>query len=64
VTTCGLWLARRRLVAVLVSAGQARRTIRAAMTDDARYGMLEYLAVVETEIVTTEALARVATGLR
>ncbi len=58
-TTCGLWLARRRLVAVLVSADHARRTIRAAMTDDARYGLLEYLAVVDPEIVTTEAVARV-----
>jgi hypothetical protein len=58
-TTCGLRLARRRIVAVLVSAGQARRTIRAAMTDDARYGLLEYLAAAESEIVTTEALARV-----
>jgi hypothetical protein len=59
VTTCGLWLARRRLVAVLVAAGQARRAIRAAMTDDARYVILEYLVAAETEIVTTEALARV-----
>jgi hypothetical protein len=59
VTTCGLWLARRSLVDVLVSAGQARRTIRAAMTDDARFGLLEYMAAAETEIVTTEALARV-----
>ena len=57
---CGLWLARRRLVAVLVGDGGApRRTIRAALTDDARYGLLEYLAHAGAEIVATEALARV-----
>ncbi len=60
-TSCGLWLARRRLVAVLVSAIQARRTIRSAMTGDARYGLLEYLAAADAEIVTTDALARVET---
>ena len=43
--TCGLWLAQRRLVAaVLGPAGDARRVIRAALTEDARFGLVEYLA--------------------
>jgi hypothetical protein len=59
VTSCGLWLARRRLVAVLVGdGGEARRTIRAALTGDARFGLIEYLAQAGCEIVATEALAR------
>jgi hypothetical protein len=58
--TCGLWPARRRLVAaVLGPEGQARRVIRAALTDDARFGLLEYLAATGAELVATEALARV-----
>jgi hypothetical protein len=58
-TVCGLWLARRRLVAGLVGPhGRAQRCIRTALTDDARFGLLEYLAHVECEIVATDALAR------
>lgn len=58
-TSCGLWLARRRLVATLLGeTGEARRTIRAALTDDARFGLIEYLAQASCEIVATEALAR------
>jgi hypothetical protein len=58
--TCGLWLARRRLVAaVLGPGGEARRVIRAALTDDARFGLVEFLAAAGAEIVATEALARI-----
>jgi hypothetical protein len=58
-TSCGLWLAKRRLVAVLVGdGGEARRTIRTALTDDARFGLIEYLAQAGCEIVATEALTR------
>ncbi len=59
--TCGLWLARRRLVAAMVGPeGEARRVIRAALTDDARFGLVEYLAATgTTELVATEALIRV-----
>lgn len=58
--TCGLWLARRRLVvAVLGREGGPRRVIRAALTDDARFGLVEYLAAAGAEVVATEALARV-----
>jgi hypothetical protein len=54
---CGLWLARRRLVAVLVGpAGQRQRVLRAALTDDARYGLAEYLVHADCEVVVTEAL--------
>jgi hypothetical protein len=59
-TTCGLWLVKRRLVAVLVGPGdEPRRLIRSALTPDARFGLLEYLIAAETEIVAAEALARV-----
>ena len=57
--TCGLWLARRRLVAaVLGPSGEARRVIRAALTDEARFGLIEFLAAMEP-ILATEALSRV-----
>jgi hypothetical protein len=58
--TCGLWLARRRLVAVVVGpGGGARRVIRAALTDEARFGLVEYLAAAGAEVVATEALVRI-----
>ncbi len=58
--TCGLWLARRRLVVVVLGpGGGARRVIRAALTDDARFGLVEYLAAAGAEVVATEALTRV-----
>ena len=57
--TCGLWRARRRLVAALVGpAGQRQRVLRAVLTDDARFGLAEYLAHCGCEVVGTEALAR------
>lgn len=57
--TCGLVLAPRRLVAVLlVPGGEARRAIRAALADEARYGLVEYLAASGAQIVAAESLAR------
>lgn len=57
--TTGLWLTHRRLIAVVVGPDSvAHRTLRAALTDDARFGLLEYLVHSEVEIVATEALAR------
>jgi len=57
--TCGLVLAPRRLVAVVLGpGGEARRAIRAALTDDARYGLVAYLAHAGAQIVATEALVR------
>jgi len=59
VIACGLWLVRRRLVAALVGPpGQATRTIRAAPSDDARFGLAEYLVHAGCELVVTESLAR------
>jgi hypothetical protein len=59
VIACGLWLARRRLVAALVGpAGQRQRVLRAVLTDDSRFGLAEYLLHADCEVVTTEALAR------
>ena len=56
---CGLWLARRRLLAVLVGpAGQRQRVVRAALTDDARFGLGEYLLHAGCDVVATQALAR------
>jgi len=57
--TCGVVLAPRRLVAVVLGpGGESRRAIRAALTDDARYGLGEYLAAAGAEIVVTDALVR------
>jgi len=57
--TCGLVLAPRRLVAVVLGpGGEARRAIRAALTDDARFGLVEYLAAATAEIVVTDVLVR------
>jgi len=58
-TTCGLWHAKRRLVAALIGPGQkAHRLIRSADTADARFGLLEYLLAAEIEIVAAESLVR------
>jgi hypothetical protein len=58
--TCGIALAPRRLVAVVVRpGGEARRAIRATLTDDARYGLVEYLAAAGCELVVSDALVRV-----
>jgi hypothetical protein len=60
--TCGLVFAPRRLVAVVLGpSGEARRAIRAALTDDARYGLVAYLANIGTEIVAVETLVRTDT---
>lgn len=57
---CGLWLARRRLVAAVVGpGGEARRVLRAALTDEARFGLVEYLAAAGAELVAGEALTRI-----
>ena len=57
--TCGLVLAPRRLVAVVLGpGGEARRAFSAALTDDARFGLVAYLASAGAEIVAAEALVR------
>ncbi len=48
-----------RLVAVVFGpGGEARRAIRAALTNDARYGLIAYLANTGAEIVAADALVR------
>ncbi len=55
--TCGLVLAPRRLVAVVLGpGGAARRTLRAALTDDARCGLVQYLSAVGAELVVADEL--------
>ena len=57
--TCGLVLTPRRLVAVVLGpGGEARRAITAAITDDARHGLVTYLAAAGAEIVAAESLVR------
>lgn len=54
---CGVVLAPRRLVAVALGpGGGARRALRAALTDDARFGLVQYLAAVGAELVVAEGL--------
>ena len=48
--TCGLVLTPQRLVAVVLRpGGEARRLVRAALSDDARYGLVEYLSATGAE---------------
>lgn len=55
--TCGIVLAPRRLVAVVLGpGGGARRALRAALTDDARYGLVQYLGAVGAEVVVADGL--------
>ena len=57
--TCGLVVAPRRLVAVVLEpGGEARRAIRAALTNDARYGLVAYLANAGAQVVAADALIR------
>ncbi|HTS53228.1 MAG TPA: hypothetical protein VMH26_08140 [Burkholderiales bacterium] len=56
----GVWRAKRGLVVALVGReGRPRRVIRSALTDDARFGLLEYLVAAGAELVVTDALSRV-----
>jgi hypothetical protein len=55
--TCGLARAPRRLVAVVLQpGGGARRTIHSALTDDARFGLVHYLAATGAELVLADGL--------
>lgn len=55
--TCGIVLAPRRLVAVVLGpGGGAGRALRAAFTDDARFGLVQYLAAVGAELVVAQEL--------
>lgn len=55
--TCGIWLAPRRLVAVILGpSGEVRPALRAALTGDARLGLVQYLAAQDCEVVLPEVL--------
>lgn len=60
---CGLWLAPRSLVAVTVDQdGRASPAHPAALDNDARWGLLQYIDAVyggDCELVLPEELARV-----
>ncbi len=47
------------VAAVVGPRGEARRVIRAALTEEACFGLVEYLAAAGVKLVATEALARV-----
>jgi len=62
-TSCGLWLYRKKLVAVVVDDdGRASPPLAADLTDDARWGLLEHLDAVhglDCELVLPEELIKV-----
>jgi hypothetical protein len=55
-TACGVWLAPRGLVAVLVDDAGRARACSVAFTDDARSGLALWLAASGAELVVEEAL--------
>lgn len=61
-TACGLWLARRRIVAVVLDdRGRASPAVSASLDDDARWGLLEQVDGphgLDVDIVLAEALSR------
>ena len=61
-TACGLWLARGRLIAVVVDdTGRASPAISACLDDDARWGLLEHVEAthsLDIDLVLAEELSR------
>lgn len=61
-TACGLWLARRRLIAVVVDdGGRASPAISACLDDDARWGLLEHVEAthgLDVDLVLAEELSK------
>ena len=55
-TACGVWLAPRGLVAVLVDGAGRARSFSVASTDDARSGLVLWLAAAGADLVVDEAL--------
>lgn len=55
-TACGVWLTNRGLVAVLSDGAGRARSFRAALTDDARWGLAHRLAAVGADLVVDEAI--------
>jgi len=55
-TACGVWLAPRGLVAVLVDDAGRARSCSVAFTDDARSGLALWLAAAGADLVVDETL--------
>ncbi len=55
-TACGVWLAPRGLVAVLVDGAGRTRSCSVAFTDDARSGLALWLAAAGADLVVDETL--------
>lgn len=56
---CGIWAKKRGFIAVILEPdGSVRRPISVASIDDARWGLIEYLAVEPTVVVLSEAFCR------
>jgi hypothetical protein len=55
-TACGVWLAPRGLVAVIVDRAGRTRSCTVALTDDARSGLALWLAAAGADLVVDEAL--------
>ena len=55
-TTCGVWLAPRSLVAVLVDHSGRARSCSVALTDDARAGFALWLAAARADLVVDQPL--------
>ncbi len=53
---CGVWLAPRRLVAVLIDGAGRTRSCSVTFTGDARAGLAAWLAAAGAELVVDEAL--------
>ena len=58
-TTCGLWLAPRGLVAVLFDGVDRSHSLRVSLTDDARWGLAQRLAAVGADLVVDESILKV-----
>lgn len=55
-TACGLWLGPRGIVAALVDGSGRARSCSVALTDDARSGLVLWLAAAGAELVVVETL--------
>ena len=58
-TSCGVWLAPRGLVAVIVDGAGRGRSCNVAFTDDARLGLALWLTAAGADLVVDEAILEV-----
>ena len=55
-TACGVWPRNRGLVAVVIDDAGHSRSCSVAFTDDARWGLVHWLAAARADLVVDEAL--------